>query len=348
MSPSKALIRISSRRSLNRSAANSIRAYRPPGGWLWRKRIAGLPGFGHGLAESDRDEVLARLLPSFPTLEDQFGLDVLQAISPNNVVIARAQDPQRFGDDMSKTRPMVVQANVSGQPQNGLEIGSMGLRVRAVVPVIQAGKKLGLFEVGQRVDRLLENLRLSSGADVALLLNADVARDLERAPSEPPRQGLGDLIGDVGTNWQLFTEIAKHIYFAQVKDPTFDLVSLGDHSYAIMQVAFSDYDGQPMGNFVAIKDADDALHYRRVVLLEIMVVAAVGAVAITCLILVMFRGLLLGPVAAAAALAEALSEGKTPPPLPNRKGRDSVSRLFAALERLRGRKQAEPGEGASS
>ena len=295
--------------------------------------IAGLPGVSRGLATHNREEVLARLLPSFPAIRSQFSIDLLVAADRTNKVVARAHEPDRFGDDMSKTRPMVVQANVTGAPQNGLEVGTTGLRMRAVVPVLFEGDRVGSFEVGQRIDRIIDNLRRVTGADIGLLLNREAASSSARAGDQRPV--LGNLTGEIVTNPQLFSEIAQHLPFSQVKEPTVDRLQIGEHVYAVLQFAVSDYGGQSMGNFVAAKDVNENTRFRHSVLARLMTISALGALAIVSLILIVFRGLVIRPVSAAATQAEALARGEAVKPLPPMRGRSKLARLYAALEKLR-------------
>lgn len=309
--------------------------------------IAGLPGLVQGIEKSDPQEILSRILPNYDLLKNQFGLDILQAVNNNNKLIARASNPASFGEDFSKFRPMIVEANVTQQAVNGLEMGGTGLRMRAIVPVVSNGQKVGVFEVGQKLDRTLEVLRQNFGVEIALLLNATALANIRPNTMRDRREVFHGMSAEQTTDLALLTGIAKEMTFAQVKEPTFKVVNVNSGVYKVMQMPFSDYAGRPIGNFMTMKDIGESERRKRQVLLQVMGIAAAGSIVMCGLVLVMFRGLVLRPVTAAATSAEAIADGKSPQALPARNGDDAVARLMRALERIRLRHADEGGAKAS-
>ena len=182
-------------------------------------------------------------------------------------------------------------------------MSGVGLRMRAVVPVVNKGQKVGLFDVGQKLDRTLEVLRQNSGVEIALLLNASAIAGARPDPTRERREVFNGMTAEQTTDLALLTGVAKEMTFAQVKEPAFKVVTVNSGLYKIMQMPLNDYAGKPVGNFVTMKDIGDSQRRKNRVLLQVMGVAAAGSIVMCGLVLVLFRGLVLRPVAAAAANA---------------------------------------------
>ena len=287
----------------------------------------------HGLATSDRQEVLSGLSPGFSEVRAKFGVDVMVATDALNRTVARAHDPEKFGDDQSKTRPMLVQANAQRLPMTGFEIGAFGLRIRGVVPVTYAGKHVGVLEIGQRLDAILENIRRVSSSDFAILLDRQVAA---RAMADPKsKTEVSRMIVEAATNEGLIKTLGEKIQIGLVKENATQATTIGDREYGVLLMPLADFSGQPLGVVVVARDMSDQRELRKTVLVETLAFSGMGAVIMSALILIVMNGLLIRPIEAAARSVEDMAEGRMPEPLPHAEGSSQVARLFASIERLR-------------
>lgn len=123
------------------------------------KSIVNNPEVAKAFSQKNRQE-LARLVdPIFSEL-NKSGVEQLQFHESSSKSFYRAHSPEKYGDDLSSIRKMVVDVNKSGEVTYGLEQGKEGYGFRAVVPVMWQGKKIGTAEVGMEFGiKFLEKLK---------------------------------------------------------------------------------------------------------------------------------------------------------------------------------------------
>ncbi|MTJ79655.1 MAG: HAMP domain-containing protein [Telmatospirillum sp.] len=133
--------------------------------------VAASPDVKGDMAGRDRDRLMARMAESFATLRRDAGVEQFQFHLPPAVSFLRLHKPDRFGDDLTSFRQMVVETNRSGQPARGLEFGVAGLGVRAVAPIRDGEKELGSVEFGLDFgQRFADQFKTRFGADIAVHL----------------------------------------------------------------------------------------------------------------------------------------------------------------------------------
>jgi methyl-accepting chemotaxis protein len=67
---------------------------------------------------------------------------------PPATYFLRVQDPKTHGDDASARRTTVVEANRTGKPIVGVEMGHDSLSIFAMTPIMRDGKSLAVAENG--------------------------------------------------------------------------------------------------------------------------------------------------------------------------------------------------------
>jgi len=110
--------------------------------------VALMPPVQEAMARGDRAALLGWFVAGFADLKASYGVDQFQFHTPPATSFARVHLPEKYGDDLSKFRQTVVEANAGGKTVVGLEGGVAGLGIRGVVPVSLAGKRLGTVEFG--------------------------------------------------------------------------------------------------------------------------------------------------------------------------------------------------------
>jgi methyl-accepting chemotaxis protein len=98
-------------------------------------------------AAGDRDGLLRMLAPAYAALVEE-GFDQFHFHTPQAKSFLRLHQPQKFGDDLTKLRPTVVEANRTGRTIDGIEAGVAGVGIRAVTPVTLDGARVGTLEAG--------------------------------------------------------------------------------------------------------------------------------------------------------------------------------------------------------
>lgn len=104
-------------------------------------------------ASRDRKGLLAELLPVYDAMKDKYRIAQLHFHLPDCTSFLRVNKPASFGDDLSKSRPMVLYVNQNKTVATGIEIGLGGLGLRVVKPLFYPeGTHIGSFEYGGGID----------------------------------------------------------------------------------------------------------------------------------------------------------------------------------------------------
>jgi methyl-accepting chemotaxis protein len=114
--------------------------------------VAAQPSAQKALAEGDRAALAAEFLPAFQKLKTDAGASQFQFHLPPATSFLRLHEPETFGDDLSGSRAMLVDANAKRQAFGGIETGATGLGIRAVAPVAKNGAHIGTVEFGMKFD----------------------------------------------------------------------------------------------------------------------------------------------------------------------------------------------------
>lgn len=101
----------------------------------------------NAFATGDREQLLSMLEPTFKKIKEQ-GVTKLQFNKPPAIVVARLHKPELFGDDLSKMRPTIVDANKDKKEIIGLEEGKNGYAFRVLSPIYSEGDFVGVIDMG--------------------------------------------------------------------------------------------------------------------------------------------------------------------------------------------------------
>lgn len=292
--------------------------------------VAAMPPLRDALAANDREAAVALLGGAYTALASRYGLTNAQVNSAaSNTVLHRFHAPRDAGDDFTRNRQIIVAAHGANQAQMGVEIGASGVRVRGAAPVGN-GRVLGSVEFGVELQPLLEALRARTNADFATLIDR---RLMPAAPAGEARL-LGGLRGDSSTNWPLMERLQEARGITLVKEPTFAFPELGGVPHGAVTIPLLDYSGAEIGVIVAARSlAADQRALRRLAIAVIAggLIAEIGLIGI---ILLLYRGLLLRPVATLAEAVEGLGT-ETAIALPKTGTAAALDRLIRAVQQQR-------------
>lgn len=105
-------------------------------------------------AARDR-EGLRKLTEPYFTAFKNCGIDQFHFHLPDCTSYLRVHKPEQFGDDLSKTRPLITDVINKKTPLVGLEKGAGGLGFRYVMPLFKDGVFLGTVELGMGLNEKL-------------------------------------------------------------------------------------------------------------------------------------------------------------------------------------------------
>lgn len=288
--------------------------------------IARQPGLIQAVVDRDRAAIQDLMGPTFAYLRAEAGLTIVQFHQADFRNLVRLQDPGRYGDDISRDRPLVVAAVHNRRSQRGLEIGPTGLALRGAALVMQGEALVGIAEVGLALDPLLQSVKQVSGADVAVVLSNAMTR---------PDGGGGDAVTVQGsTNTALFNALTAAPAFRLSREAIFLEIGVDGARYALVVEPLLDFSGRMIGSVVGAVNADTlSLAFNRDVL--VMLFAGLAGIIIAFSVLwVANMAFLARPMEAMTAYAEALAAGEAAGEPPRIGGARVVRRAHAALLKL--------------
>lgn len=233
--------------------------------------IANNSEIAKAFAKRDRERVAELVDPIFKELK-KLGVEQLQFHEPTSVSFYRAHSPEKFGDDLSQIRKLVVQVNEDGTARRGLEEGKEGYGFRSVVPVIWDGKQVGTAEVGMQFSKeFLERLKEITPGEYYLytFINSTGEAQLLYGTSENDNE-----IVDVST-LQADTLNGKP-----------SMLKSEDNKSEILIIPFKDYSGVVKGYIKSVTSRELTLSTLNQMYISISITAIIGL--IIAIILVYF------------------------------------------------------------
>lgn len=97
--------------------------------------IADLPNIRRLFIARDRAGLLAETQAMFKVQKEKHGVDQAQFHLPPAVSFLRIGDPEKFGDDLSAFRPMVVTVNREHTAKKGFAIARSGPAIFGITPI---------------------------------------------------------------------------------------------------------------------------------------------------------------------------------------------------------------------
>ncbi|MCK5230101.1 MAG: PAS domain-containing protein, partial [Desulfobulbaceae bacterium] len=105
----------------------------------------------------NREELLRLTIPFLNILKKESpNFFTLAWILPNNHNFLRVHNPEKYGDDISKMRPDVVDANQGHQQYAGYVVAGIGLVYSIIQPVFLKGNHIGVVQFGLKGSSLLD------------------------------------------------------------------------------------------------------------------------------------------------------------------------------------------------
>jgi methyl-accepting chemotaxis protein len=119
-------------------------------------------------AARDRKALLAELKPIYDSMKDKYRIAQFHFHLPDGISFLRLHKPESFGDDLSKTRPIVPYVNKNKMAAKGIEVGIGGLGLRVVEPAFYPeGNHIGSLEYGGGLDsKFIEHFTANATASV--------------------------------------------------------------------------------------------------------------------------------------------------------------------------------------
>jgi len=124
----------------------------------------------------DRPALLEAVKPIFAELKAKHNITHTYFISNDGVVFLRAHNPPQFGDEVK--RHSFLLAKERQALGWSLDMGKNFFSLRAVVPVIHNGQRIGYMEAAEEIDHLFGRTKKITGFEPTVLIRKDYQQQL--------------------------------------------------------------------------------------------------------------------------------------------------------------------------
>lgn len=231
------------------------------------------------LKNGDRDKLLSKYETFFKEFKEEYDIQQFQYNTIDPVVFLRLHNPKKFGDDLSSYRPTVVEANKTKKIIEGIDVGTSGLGLRVVAPVIFEGEHIGSVELGSGLESILSSVSRSMDLEYAVGINNDVARVIS-VKSDEKAISVG------GAVYFTKSENVKNI-IPKIKSDSDQI-----DNFAIFKVPLKDYSGKDIGHVLYTHDlTHEFTEFRNALIKRILAISLIGLLIIFGIVFVLFRAL---------------------------------------------------------
>ncbi len=301
--------------------------------------IADLPRTRALFAAQDRAGLLAEYSKMFADQQDKYGVDQAQFHSLPATSFLRLHDPANFGDDLSKSRPIVVAVNRDQIARSGVAIARSGPAIFGVVPMFDPqGKHIGSFEVGIAFDHLLDNLKNAYDIEMAVFIDEASLHEFAKGvdPSIFSEQNrVGKFIRFHSTSTAVFQSLVSDKDLNITENTQYTRQVLGT-TYGVVLVPLRNGAGEIIGTVAATSDFSASRSSRGRAFVWQALIALFSIVLLAGVTLIIIRGTLLRPLEVITARFATLSTGDQSAEIPEPDMLcDELKRLAQQYEKLR-------------
>ncbi len=126
----------------------------------------------------DRDALYALALPYFNDAHKRGDVDLTGFIHNDGFHFLRLADPKKFGDNITKQRPMLAEAIRTRKPITSLDVTKYNISLVSIVPVFKEKRFIGIIQASAKIQRIQERLDAHSGIRSALAFDTKALRKM--------------------------------------------------------------------------------------------------------------------------------------------------------------------------
>ena len=201
-------------------------------------------------ARRERAKLSNHLLPIYERkLKHDFGIKQFQFHLAPATSFLRLHKVSKYGDDLSKFRKTVVEANSTKKVVSGLEVGRGGLGMRLVYPIEYESKHIGTMEFGTSFKAILDRIAKKYEVSFAIGVYKEVFNKAGRFENTDNDLIKNNIVYYSFSN----TEIKSKMKNIEILDNIVS-VSIDDKDYAIFSIPINDYSNSEIGYLTVFKD----------------------------------------------------------------------------------------------
>jgi len=157
----------------------------------------------------DREGLYRLVLPYFQDSKERGEVDLTGFIDSDGTHFLRVQDPHKFGDNITKKRPMLAYAIATHQPITSLDVTLYNVAVVTILPIFNHNKFIGVVQTSANIDRVQDRLNQHSGIKSAIAFDTKKLNALIPGAEHTTYNGYSL----VSSNDPLFNNLPKSFSF---------------------------------------------------------------------------------------------------------------------------------------
>lgn len=221
-------------------------------------------GFRRAMVANDRNVLLQRSAPVFEKLRKEYGITHFYFHGPDRVNFLRVHQPNRYGDQIN--RLTAINAEATGKPAAGLELGPLGaFTLRVVFPWHEGRRLIGYVELGEEIEHIFEQIKASAGVDLYVTIDKRylTQKDWLTGMKMLGRQGEWSLLPGSVVTFQTSHAVSTPILELLAQDSS--------HAHAMSKIAYdgrifqalsaplSDAGGREVGHVLLVRDTTNSV-----------------------------------------------------------------------------------------
>jgi len=203
-------------------------------------------------AERKREELYNAAQDYYDLIQKDFFVEHIHFYLAPATSFLRMHLPQMYGDDVSNSRPMVIETNRSLKPQKGLDMGLAGLRLRLVYPVFYQHQHVGALEMGKTPLYLAHYLKQVFKIEYAVGITQEVfdkAQQFKSEKSEKTDIKIGNKI------FYTFSSPMASKFISQYQENQTDY-NFEQQLHTTYKIPLYDFANQYLGDLLLIENID--------------------------------------------------------------------------------------------
>jgi len=162
--------------------------------FIQRFRVEGNGATLHAFQQRQREKLSDLTVPFFDILHTQNRyLSGLAFVLPDNTNFLRVHNLEKFGDDVSKKRPDIVDANLNQHQNTGYTIAGINLVYTIVQPISFHGEHLGVLQIAIKGNQLLDSIKKELNIPVSVLMSAEKSKFVEQTTMKSISSGSSSI-----------------------------------------------------------------------------------------------------------------------------------------------------------
>lgn len=220
--------------------------------------VVHLTSVQEAMRKQDRQALANLLVPAYNVLFEKHHVVQGHFHIPPATSFLRLRNLDKYGDDLSGDREMVLKANKEERPFQGIEISSTGMNIRGMDVVKDEKGHIGTFESQVNFDSVLDDLKRIMGYDAAVFIDNQLMTEIAKLAKKPdPDQIIGGYRSIATMDWKKVKRVTTPDLLTSVNDVIYRIERLNGELVGLVAIPLLDFKGAQIGSIIATRSFQD-------------------------------------------------------------------------------------------